>query len=221
MRAVKISRARKVLMNKNQPNVCLEVHDIHCDRMKLRLLHTDQGSPIMGLCYVKVLISENAITLANGIAGSGIEQLARDTSVSIRLGSPGDYFPTINERCLAATGSQTAVTTFLWNLGVRAPELMSMLALILPDSAVSAIIGRGGSTIKSMQESSGARIKVENRINGVKERILRISSSSGETLFKGLRAVLDKLVSVCLLRCILPRCSRRSQMYRHTCMSVT
>jgi len=106
---------------------------------------------------------------------------------------PGDYFPTTLDRCLAMSGEEAAVITFLWNLGLRAPEVMNTLTLILPNSAVSAIIGHSGNIIKMMQEKTGARIKVENRMDHVKERVVRISSTNGENVYQAFKQVLDKI----------------------------
>ena len=147
------------------------------------------------LCHLKVCISEAAIAQVNNQGGNGLEQLARETSVYIKLAAPGDYFPATMERCLAMSGDQNALITFLWNLGVRSPGVMNSLTLVLPNSAVSAIIGHGGATIKAMQETSGARMKVESRTDGVKERVVRIASTNGENVFKGLRLVLEKISS--------------------------
>jgi RNA-binding protein Nova len=70
---------------------------------------------------------------------------------------------------------------------------MNTLTLILPNSAVSAIIGHGGNIIKMMQEATGARIKVENRMDHVKERVVRISSTDAESVYKAFKQVLDKI----------------------------
>lgn len=142
---------------------------------------------------MKICLSELAISQINGLNGTGLELLARETSVYIKLGIPGDLFPLTMERCLFMSGSDNSVVTFMWNLGVRAPEVMSSLTIILPNSAISTLIGHGGCTIKFLQEQSGARMSVEDRVDTVKERILRISSIIPEIVYKCLRLVLDKI----------------------------
>ena len=145
--------------------------------------------------YLKICLSEIAISQLNGPTGNGLDQLARETSVYTKLGFPGDVFPVLLERCLSMSGDQNAIITFLWNMAVRAPDVMTSLTLVLPNSAVSAIIGHGGCTIKSLQEESGARIKVENRMDGVKERIVKISHTNGASVFKALGLVMNKIAS--------------------------
>ena len=44
-----------------------------------------------------------------------------------------------------------------------------------------------------MQEATGARIKVENRMDHVKERVVRISSTDAENVYKAFKQVLDKI----------------------------
>jgi hypothetical protein len=113
--------------------------------------------------------------------------------VNIRLGVPGDYFPTTLDRCVAISGANEAVVTFLWNVALRATELMNTITIILPNSAVSAVIGHRGNVIQHLQESTGARIKVENRVDNVEERVVRISSTNPEIVYGAFRLVLDKI----------------------------
>jgi hypothetical protein len=70
---------------------------------------------------------------------------------------------------------------------------MNTLTLILPNSAISAIIGHGGNIIKMMQETTRARIKVENRMDHVSERVVRISSTDAENVYHAFKKVLDKI----------------------------
>ena len=146
-----------------------------------------------GPCFIKLTLSEGGIAKANGSTGSGISQLAKESGVCVRLGVPGDYFPTTLDRCIAISGAQEAMVTFIWNLAIRAPELMNTITLILPNSAVSAVIGHRGNVIKYMQETTGARIKVENRVETVAERVVRVSSTDPEIVYKAFRLVLDKI----------------------------
>ena len=46
-----------------------------------------------------------------------------------------------------------------------------------------------------MQETTSARIKVENRMDNIKERIVRISNTVPENVFKAFRLVLEKLAT--------------------------
>ena len=146
-----------------------------------------------GPCFIKLTISEEGIARANGPAGTGIAQLAKESGVCFRLGVPGDYFPTTLDRCIAISGADEALVTFIWNVALRAKELMNTITIILPNSAISAIIGHRGNIIQHMQEATGARIKVENRMDNVVERVVRISSTSPEIVYKAFRMVLEKI----------------------------
>ena len=146
-----------------------------------------------GPCFIKLTLSEGGIGKANGQAGTGISQLAKESGVCVRLGVPGDYFPTTLDRCIAISGAQEALVTFIWNLALRATELMNTITIILPNSAVSAVIGHRGNVIKYMQETTGARIKVENRVETVAERVVRVSSTDPEIVYRAFRIVLDKI----------------------------
>ena len=119
--------------------------------------------------------------------------MAKESGVCIRVGVPGDYFPTTLDRCIAISGAQEALVTFIWNLALRATELMNTITIILPNSAVSAVIGHRGNVIKYMQETTGARIKVENRVDNVAERVVRVSSTDPEIVYRAFRLVLDKI----------------------------
>ena len=119
--------------------------------------------------------------------------MAKESRVNIRLGVPGDYFPTTLDRCIAISGPQEAVVTFIWNVALRATELMNTITIILPNSAVSAVIGHRGNVIQHLQESTGARVKVENRVENVEERVVRISSTNPEIVYKAFRFILDKI----------------------------
>ena len=143
--------------------------------------------------FVRLLMSETAIAIANSPGTQSMATLAHSTNVSLQLADPGDYFPNTMDRCILVGGSDSAVITFLWNLSVRVPEFSSPLTLVVPDSCASTIIGQGGSTIKSLQQMSGCRIKVEDRMPGVKDRLVRVAGSSLEIIFRGLRCILDRI----------------------------
>jgi len=144
---------------------------------------------------LRFLMSEGAIAASDSPDGHGMELLSRSTRVAMLCAPPGDYFPNSMERCVSISGSETDVITFLWNLSVRIPELSASLTLVLPNPCVSIIIGQGGSTIKSLSHASGARIKVEERLPGVKDRLVRVSGPSPEVIFKGIRCMLDRVHS--------------------------
>eukprot|EP01067_Filipodium_phascolosomae_P002149 Filipodium_phascolosomae@DN2311_c0_g1_i3.p1 len=53
--------------------------------------------------------------------------------------------------------------------------------IVVPNSAVSAIIGRQGTSIKTLQEATGARIQISPRDESLKERIVNVSGPLEQT----------------------------------------
>lgn len=99
--------------------------------------------------------------------GATISELQQSTGAVIKV---NNSVPGVPERVIIIAGSPEAINLALGKvlLSLRENDSESSSAdltvrLLVPPAAAPAIIGRGGATIKDLQQNSGATIRIDNR----------------------------------------------------------
>lgn len=136
------------------------------------------GGAIRGPCFVKLLVPDRAAGVIIGKGGSGIAELEAETGASMRLSGSRVYFPGTSERVMVCGGEMSSLERLIPLIVSKLNETEAIqMRLVLPNSACSALIGKGGETIKALAVQTGAAIRVSDR-DATQERIVDIKSGS-------------------------------------------
>eukprot|EP00916_Digyalum_oweni_P025336 GHVL01041741.1.p1 GENE.GHVL01041741.1~~GHVL01041741.1.p1 ORF type:complete len:352 (-),score=79.61 GHVL01041741.1:1245-2300(-) len=143
-------------------------------------------------CYLKFLVNNIAAGSIIGKSGSEIAAIEQQTEACMKLSPAGKYYPGTQERIVVVGGSQESLAAALriimnkveQSLSMSSTEESSVLRcrLVVPNSAVSCIIGRQGQSIKQLQEQTGARTQISQRDDNMKERIVNITGTTHQIL---------------------------------------
>ena len=157
------------------------------------------------LSMFKMLISDNAAGAIIGKSGKTISDLQTQSKARIKVSQTADFYPGTNERTILLSGPVHTILDaqeLIWDkmaqfskprpANGRAPPASAdedededespafvMGKVLIPNDSGGLIIGRGGATIKAIQEESGARVQInpkeelDSKIS--KERVLTIS----------------------------------------------
>lgn len=156
-------------------------------------------SQLQGPCYLKMLVNNMVAGSIIGKNGAVIASIENNSGAVLKLSSPNVHFPGTQERIVAMSGSQeqlnNAILIILEKIRevagtVQQPEMSEvdmldmqggagrlLTKLALPKSSVSAIIGKGGQQIKELQETTGAKIQISSREEGLNERTVTIQGA--------------------------------------------
>jgi len=144
---------------------------------------------IEGPCYLKMLVDEMVAGCIIGRRGTIINSIENETGCQMKLSPGGVYFPGTAERVVIISGKQEEINAAMFVIldkirsvaaendpQVGQNQSVSLVCkIVVPKSCVSAIIGKEGNQIKQLQETSGARIQITNREEGLGERLVLIS----------------------------------------------
>ena len=128
-------------------------------------------------CAIKILVSNNVAGSIIGRAGQTISELQSQSSTRIKLSQTGDYYPGSQDRVCLVQGHlenvKGAVSLLLerlhmlqehqhsqhlaWqsNRAESSPPFDFVVRILVPSSCCGMIIGKSGSNIRQMEESSG------------------------------------------------------------------
>lgn len=145
------------------------------------------------LCFVKLLINNLVAGSVIGKHGSIITSIENKTGCSLKLSPNNSYFPNTQERVLVLCGKIDQIKDALLIILDKIKEVANQYShekqnmmngaakytcrIVVPKSAVSAIIGKGGQQIKQLQDSTGSKIQISSREDGLNERIITIIGS--------------------------------------------
>ena len=151
-------------------------------------------------CMLKMLVTDNAAGAIIGKSGKAIADLQAESNARIKVSQAADFYPGTNERTILLSGPMDTVVfgqELIWDkvaqfskprITNRAPSSFQESSdstitgkLLIPNEAGGLIIGRGGVTIKAIQEQSGARVQISPKddLNSKisKERVLILSGT--------------------------------------------
>ncbi|CAD2093598.1 RNA-binding protein Nova-1, putative [Plasmodium vinckei lentum] len=158
------------------------------------------------LCFVKMLINNLVAGSIIGKNGSIISGIENKTGCSLKLSPNNSYFPNTQKRVLVICGKQEQINNVIIIIldkirQISIPNNMNTnknenkiqthtCRIVVPKSAVSAIIGKGGNQIKQLQNNTGTKIQISNREDGLNERIISIVGS-----FESVRDTTTKVIA--------------------------
>ncbi|XP_073498177.1 RNA-binding protein Nova-2-like isoform X1 [Phyllobates terribilis] len=166
--------------------------------------------------FLKVLIPSYAAGSIIGKGGQTIVQLQRETGATIKLSKSKDFYPGTTERVCLVQGTAEAlmsVHNFIAekvrevpqgatksDLGVLIPaqnnisaERAKQAKLIVPNTTAGLIIGKGGSTVRSIMEESGAWVQLSQKPAGpnLQERVVTVSGEPNQVQ-RAIRNIIHK-----------------------------
>lgn len=156
--------------------------------------HVEGRSKVLGdqLCFVKMLINNLVAGSVIGKNGTIIAGIESKTGCNLKLSPTNVYFPKTQERVLVLCGKMKQINSALLIILDKIRQISShqfaestnsstvpkyTCRIVVPKSAVSAIIGKGGQQIKQLQDATGSKIRISSREDGLNERILTIVGS--------------------------------------------
>ncbi|CAJ0943422.1 unnamed protein product [Ranitomeya imitator] len=166
--------------------------------------------------FLKVLIPSYAAGSIIGKGGQTIVQLQRETGATIKLSKSKDFYPGTTERVCLVQGTAEAlmsVHNFIAekvrevpqgatksDLGVLIPaqnnisaERAKQAKLIVPNTTAGLIIGKGGATVRSIMEESGAWVQLSQKPAGpnLQERVVTVSGEPNQVQ-RAIRNIIHK-----------------------------
>lgn len=131
-------------------------------------------------CVLKFLCPEVLASAVIGKGGAVIKQIREQTQAKLALTDHNQFYPGTDDRVLTCQAESQDTLTEVANIFVskvsdcaQASPSDSLgepgalkLRTLMPKAAVGGIIGRGGSAIKALRESSGANISIAEPIGG-------------------------------------------------------
>lgn len=181
-----------------------------------------------GPCYLKVLVNNVVAGAIIGKNGTVIAQIEQQTGCALKLSPANMYYPGTEERILIMSGEQEALNDAIFVVlekihdmqyqyasdGSRkesyesspsqpSPVVKVTLKIVVPKSAVAAIIGKGGQQIKDLQETTNARVQVSNREEALVERVVTITGLLEEA----------RAASLAIASCLQSDPNLKSHMY--------
>ncbi|WOK98363.1 protein BTR1 [Canna indica] len=143
--------------------------------------------------HIRFLVSNTAAGCIIGKGGLTINEFQSQSGARIQLSRNHEVFPGTSDRIILISGAMNdilkAMELILEKLLNEVEESndvegRSKIRLIVPNSSCGAIIGKGGSTIKSFIEDSRAGIKISPQDNnaGLNDRLVTLTGSFEEQM---------------------------------------
>lgn len=143
---------------------------------------------------LKILIPNYAAGAIIGKGGTNIGDLQNQYGAKIRLSPSREFYPGTEERIVILTGDVSQIidlnnyiidkvhvdSTEGPGARLRDEERGQRVKIVVPNATAGLVIGRGGSTIKALQEETGAKIMISGRDEAkvAGERIITISGNT-------------------------------------------
>jgi RNA-binding protein Nova len=170
---------------------------------------------------MKLLVPDRLAGAIIGKGGSGIVELETQTGCALRLSASGVYFPGTSERVMvvsapepsayekvipilverlnSATTAAPSSSAFgdAADLSPTATGSIVIMRLVLTNTACSFLIGKGGETIKSLCQQTGAIIRASDRIDHppTQERIVEVRGHFDSVVAAVKDIILDKVAA--------------------------
>ncbi|XP_072979740.1 protein BTR1-like [Typha angustifolia] len=155
--------------------------------------------------HIRFLVSNTAAGCIIGKGGASINEFQSHSGARIQISRSHEFFPGTSDRIVMISGE--------FNLVIKAMELIlekllaeaedsndadtrSKVRLVVPNNSCGGIIGKGGSTIKSLIDESHAGIKIspqDNNFAGLHDRLVTVTGSFDEQM-RAIFLIVSKLL---------------------------
>jgi hypothetical protein len=144
------------------------------------------------LSFCKMLISDDQLAKLVEFSFGDLSTIQRLTGCTCQVSEIGNYFPGTKERVLSLRGPLVQICVAVQlisdlfrlcalaerpHTGSSEYALIGM-RLIVPNSVVGMIMGKGGKDIRSLAIENSVRIQISKRIPGLLERLVSIAGRS-------------------------------------------
>ena len=155
-----------------------------------------------GPCWIKLLVADKVAGSIIGKSGKVITEIERTCNCIMKLSPGHTFFPGTQERIVVIAGSVNgigdAMRIILEKIRVyllsefrarnlsyegdnyESADIDVSIRAVVPNSAVSCIIGRGGDVHKEISRLSGAVIRIGDRMTIVHERVVQVTGSTDQ-----------------------------------------
>jgi RNA-binding protein Nova len=166
---------------------------------------------------MKLLVPDRLAGAIIGKGGSGIVDLETQTGCSLRLSASGVYFPGTSERMMVVNPHDAAAyekvipvlverlnapssspfSEVAGDMSASSSSSVAIMRLVLTNTACSFLIGKGGETIKSLCQKTGAMIRASDRIDhpATQERIVEVRGLFDSVVAAVKDIILDKVAA--------------------------
>ena len=152
-----------------------------------------------GPCWLKLLVVDRVAGSIIGKGGKVITEIEQSCNCIMKLSPGHTFFPGTQERIVVIAGSVEGISEavgiilekirqyvlselrnrqIVYGNNLRDDDYVDVtVRAVVPNSAVSCIIGRGGEVVKEINRSTGATIRIGDRMMIVHERIVQVTGS--------------------------------------------
>jgi hypothetical protein len=142
--------------------------------------------------FCKVLINEDQCNKLFEFCNGDLRAMKSVTGVACHVSGDGKYFPGTSDRVLSLTGPLLQICVAIQliaevfrlcanaersSFGFSEHALIS-LRLIVPNSVVGMIMGKGGRDVRALAIENSVRIQISKRIPGLLERMVSVAGRS-------------------------------------------
>lgn len=131
-----------------------------------------------GLCIFKMLVPTRIAGAIIGKNGSTIEEMRLLVGCQVRISARNTVFPGTTDRILIIGAAEHALSECISMVmhqihcaSSHAGDRMTA-RLLVPNSAVSHLIGHGGARTKGLASTTECRVNISPRVEGLRERIV-------------------------------------------------
>jgi len=160
-----------------------------------------------GQLILKVLIPGYAAGAVIGKGGQIIVQLQKESGAVIKLSKAKDFYPGTQDRVVliqgAAEGLMKVQNTIIEkvyefpvpkDLAAIIGDRPKQVKIIVPNTTAGLVIGKSGSTIRTIMEESGSKVQLSQKPDGVtvQERVITIKGEKHQ-LIAASNIIIDKI----------------------------
>ena len=156
-------------------------------------------SETMGPCVLKLLVSDRQAGKLIGKHGSTVSQIGQTCHVGIRVSASNMFFPTTTDRVVLIGGEaanvESAVRGVLDRVANPVSEQQSMVILVHA-SLLTTFVGVGSAVLHRAATEFGVSIHVSPKLEGVYERMVRVTHrSSTQALLGAVLSLSNRIMS--------------------------
>lgn len=145
-----------------------------------------------GALFLKMLLPERSVGNVIGKEGAVLRKIMEESNSRIRISAMDEILPVTRERIATIAGTAEAL--------LRAQQLISAvlaeprqgdteavptertLKLLMPNGAIGAVIGKGGTVIKEIMMQTGAHLKIAQPAEAIPQTQERVLTLTGTVL---------------------------------------